>query len=176
MKYISNTDLMNYNVFACVRHFIVRRIGSRMILGCLQGTTHTFPLASLWPNNSVTRLAGLGKPPVISHGKYSVFLQYNQQATAYYFIIIIIIVIIIIFEWNGGKSGDEGEHESRIEMTQSRTKRRKIPDTGMKHLTKENWEEKTKSERVTDRKELGLSRKTRDRIYVTSLFVLIWPN
>lgn len=62
--------------------------------------------------------------------------------------------------------------EWRWRMSQGSTKRRKTPDSGEKHLTKDNWQDKTKrkNKRETDRKETGLSSTTRDGINVTSLF------
>lgn len=140
---------MNYNLVACIRHFIVRSVGSGMILDCLLGTTHTFPPGSLWPNNSATRLVGLGKPPVITNGKYCMFLQYNQQTTAYY--CYHYHYHYFWMEW--GRKRRWGEHGNRMEMAdiKRRTKRRKIPDRGQKCFTKENWEEKIK--RMRNRKE-----------------------
>lgn len=74
LEYFSNTYLMNYNIFACIRHFIVRRIGSRTILGCLLGTTHT-PSCLTMTQPFSHQAVGLGKPPVIPNGKHSMFLQ-----------------------------------------------------------------------------------------------------
>lgn len=177
LEYISNTDLMSYHAFACIRHFLVRRIGSRVTqVGCLLGTTHTPPPASLWPTILPPAWQDLGSHLwSLTESTSCSCSTISRQL----FITVVIFIIIIIFEWNMEGGGDE-ENEDRMEMVDVtwRTKRRKIAARGKKHLTKEKWERKrkTKNESETDGKETGLRRRTRDRINVTSFFALIWSH
>lgn len=61
---------MSHDALDCIKHFFVRRTGSKVVLvGALLGTAHALPHASLWLNHSATRLVGLRKPPAITPGR-----------------------------------------------------------------------------------------------------------
>lgn len=134
-----------------------------MILGCLLGTSHTLPPASLWPNNSATRLAGWGKPPVITNGKYSKSPQCNQQATAYY-CCCYHYHHSFWMEWGRRRPEENGDSVER-QRPQGR------PGTG-----KHQVEGKGLRQRRTERRETGLRTRLGGRTNVTSLLVLIWPT